>query len=799
MKLHQLLLLPLLLISFYSYPQFNGRPNDAQFPSNRQFQNGSWEEVGPNGWDTTESWSPGVGRVNCFAVDPHNSNIILAGTYSGVWKTVDAGNNWIPLNEEKLNKNVQTIAIDPNDSNTYYIGTFDGIYSGLSRSIDAGLTWTWMGDIDGLPNPPGYVHYVNYVLLHPTNSDIIYVSKNGSPYETPKPGVYRSLDGGVTWSFILESANVFDMKFKPTDPNVLYVGGRNFYRSPDGGDSWAVITGLSSDQNDLKMIGVTEADPERVFVLESDANRFGAIYVSDNSGLSFTELDHGSNNYFGNSTSADDDFWTSGENMSITVSDTNPDEVHIGANISWRSVDGGQTFTPTSTINYFDAAAEDLGYCHQSIGSMIFRDGVLYVSTSGGIYKAEDTSVINNDYYTDISGEMGIRWVYGLDVSQSIDPVIAISSAYNGSSINQPSNGWIDWVGGSASNGTFIDNNDPNVIYASSTIVNGNTLDKNIYRTDDGGNSFTVVPKPFSGFFYDDAFQPDPIDPNTIYVAKSRLYKSTNKGESWTSISPQITNGNTLNHLQISPSNNQIMYISGFERLFKSTDGGTSWSSLSMPQELLGTQVVAIHPTNPNIIAFVSVFYDTVLRLFVSFNGGSSWQNYRKNLPELRGLSMAWDDNGNNALYLGLENGVYYIDNTLDNWVFYSDNLPTIGVTKLKINSASGDIYAGTRGRGVWVSPKCDGCTLSIDENSLNSQVVIYPNPTQDFINIYLLDSVYPPTITIFDLLGNALINLPNLNTANETTVDVSGLSSGVYIVKVETGNGVHTKKIIIN
>jgi photosystem II stability/assembly factor-like uncharacterized protein len=743
-------------------------------------QNGNWEELGPNGWNNIQSWSPGVGRVNCFAVDPNDSDIILAGTYSGVWKTVDGGIHWSPLNEQKKYKNIQTIAIDPSNSDTYYIGTYNSIHSGLFRSNDAGATWTWLGDIDGLPNPPGYVHYINYILLHPTNSDIIYVSKNGSQYETPKPGVYRSLDGGVTWSFILESADIDDMEFKPTDPNVLYVGGRNFYRSPDGGDSWAVISGLSSEQNDVKMIGVSEDDPEKVYVLESDALRFGAFYVSDNSGLSFTALDHGSNNYFGNSTSADDDYYVRPNNMSIAVSDINAEEVHIGGNISWSSMDGGLTFSATSNIHYFDAAADNLGYCHQSLADMNFHNGVLYVSTSGGIYKAEDTSTINSDYYTDISGEMGIRWVYGLDLTQSSNPTIAISSAYNGSSLRRPSDDWVDWLGGGASNSTFIDKNDNNIVYSSSYFDDGGVADKNIYRTDDGGNSYNIVPKPFTGFFYDEAFKPDPIDVNTIYLAKDKLYKSTNKGLSWTSVSPQIASGNPMNHLQISPVDNQKMYISGFSQLYKSADGGVSWSSISMPQELLGTKVVAIHPTNPNIIALISEYYTTTLRLFVSFNGGSSWINYRKNLPELNGLSIVWDDNGKDGLYVGLENGVYYIDNTRDNWAYYSDNLPTIGVTKLAINNENGKIYAGTRGRGVWASPKCDDCVLSIDEDIIENQIVFYPNPANQFIKIVVKEPLMSGSIKIVDLMGKTIIHKPKQNIEKETILDISSLSPGL-------------------
>lgn len=766
------------------------------FISEFQGNNGDWTEMGPNGWDTIGSWSPGVGRVNCLAVDPNDEDIILAGTRSGVWKTTDGGTTWIPLNESKLYKNIQTIAIDPTNSNTYYIGTYNGFKSGISRSIDAGQTWTWLGDIDGLPNPDGLVHYISYILLHPTDSNIIYAAKDGSEYYDPKPGVYRSQDGGLTWSLILESKDIYDMEFKPGDPNVLYVGGLNLYRSPDGGDSWAVIPGFSSDDNDVKMIGVSPDDPEKVYVLESDSWNFGGLYVSDNSGLSFTKLDHGNLNFFGTSTSGTG---TSGTNnyddMSIAVNDLDAEEVHIGGNITWRSTDGGQTFTATSNINYFDAISENLGYCHQSISDLSFKDGLLYASTSGGIFKVENTSLIDENYYTDLSADMGIRYVSGIDVSNSVDPVIVTGNLYTGSSIRR-NNVWKEWLGGRVTAGVLIDKSDDNLIFATEYFVNGNSGDKRIYRTNDGGYTQLELPKPFSGYFYDTVFQLDHLEENTLYLAKNKVFKSSNNGESWTAISPDII-ASPLRHLKVAASNNQIMYASGFTQLYKSLDGGSTWNSISMPQGLLGTIVFAIHPTNPNIISLASVYYDSELRLFVSYNGGSSWLNYRKNLPELRAYSMAWDDNGNNGLYLGLENGVYYIDDTRSDWVLYSNNLPTILVTSLKVNPADGRIYAGTAGRGVWSSLKCDGCVLGAGDNPAQTGLVVYPNPANDRLNI-ALNNPTNAWIYITDMSGKELYSSGEVFIDSEYTVPINYLSPGVYIVKLVSGDLVVTRKVIV-
>jgi len=785
MKMYYVFFVALLFVFSPLYSQSVKQLENNENYSNSQVLNGDWEELGPSSWDVTTGWNPGVGRVNCMAVDPNNSSIIIVGTKSGVWKTIDGGENWIPLNEGKLNKDVKAIAIDPSNSNTYY---FSSPYGGLNKSEDAGVTWSWVGDVDGMPAASGYIDWISYILLHPSDNSIIYVAKNGAEWIDPKPGVYRSLDGGLSWNFVLESSDIYDMEFKPTDPNIIYVGGETFQRSPDGGNSWAVIPGFSNQQNDNKMIAVSEDDPEKVYVIESDSKQFGGLFVSDNSGLSFTELDHGTNNYFGNSTSADDEEGTEVEDMSIAVNNNNVDEVHIAGNISWRSLDGGLTFTATSNINLFDASSENIGYCHQEISDMKFSDNILYASTSGGIFKTEDTSVINSSYYTDISTGLGIQMVFGLDVSQSIEPIISINSWYSGSSIYNETNSWSSWLGGRGQSGTIIDHNNNEVIYGTLTFSNNNFYDRNLYRTDDGGISNMLLPKPFSGYFSGETLAQDPVETNTIYIANNRIYKSTNKGESWSAISPVI-DSSPLDIFKISPSNNQIMYASEWSQIYKSIDSGTNWTSLNTPQDILTIGVIAIHPTNPDVLAFISVDFDTHLRVFVSFNGGNTWLDYKKNLPDLEGFSLVWDDNGNDGLYIGLKNGVYYIDNTMENWSYYSNNLPTIAVNNLKINSVNGKIYAGTEGRGVWVSQKCDGCVLSADDINRESYISIYPNPTQDILNIESQQQI--ETVKIYSLQGQLI------KESSKSSLDVSQLTAGLYFVQVTIEGKIITKKFI--
>ncbi len=726
--------------------------------------NDNWQELGPTSWNATTSWNPGVGRITSIAIDPLNNNHIIVGANTGgVWKTLDGGATWVPLHDNFTNLSVYSVAMDPGNSDIYFFGSNDGL---IFKSEDTGATWDLLSDAGS--------SIVNKILIHPTNSDIMFATmQNG--------GIKRSIDAGATWQQTIVEGNGYDVEFKPDDPMVVYASGTGFYKSTDGGATFTTVIGFS---NGPKMIGVSPADADIVYVVEADSGIFGGFYSSTNAGDTFTELPHGTTNYFGYSTTGNDMSGQAPRDMDIAVNPADATEVHIAGVLTWRSTNGGATFTCTADWIPSEAANANIGYCHADVDIMVFDGSTLYVGTDGGIFKAENTSDITSNYYTDISEGLGIRQFYKIGVSQTPDVLITGGSQDNGSSFYSEADGWKDWIGADGMEG-FVDKDNNDIMY-------GMIQFGGMYRTDDGGNSFGNItnPGPGSGLWVS-PFEQDPEITNTIYVAYDGIYKSSNKGATWTSISQ--TFNSYITNFKVAPSNNQIMYASRGFLMYRTDDGGaTNWTQISSPTGNVNS--IAIHPTDPNKIAVATTGLDSV---FVSLDGGQTWENYKKNLPNFTALAIIWDDNGQDGLYLGMNYGIYYIDNTFNDWQPYSNNLPNVIINELDINSTTNMLYAGTYGRGLWASPLKE-VVLGVNDRFDQSKVLLSPNPTNSQVTISLGEN-FVTDIRVFDVSGKLMIYKADELIAGSYVLDVNVLPTGVYFVRLSSEAGSVTKKLIKN
>src|SRR5690606_23858101 len=208
-------------------------------------------------------------------------------------------------------------------------------------------------------------------------------------------GIYRSMDGGINWSQPLTDNRGYDVEFKPGDLSVVYASGSGFYKSTDGGATFTTIGGFSTGP---KMIGVSADDANIVYVLEASGSRFGGFYTSNNIGGSFTKLNHGSLNFFGYSTSGNDNSGQAPRDMGIAVNPTNADEVHMAGILTWKCSNGGVNFSCTSDWIPGNAAAANIGYCHADVDDLQFYGTTLFAITDGGIFKAENTGSVTANY-----------------------------------------------------------------------------------------------------------------------------------------------------------------------------------------------------------------------------------------------------------------------------------------------------------------------------------------------------------------------------------------------------------------
>ncbi len=729
---------------------------------NRMVLPDNWQELGPTDWNATSGWNPGVGRITGVAIDEADINhMIIGGNTGGVWRTTDGGQNWSPLGDYFSNLSVYSVAMDPTNSNTYFFGSQNGR---IFKSTDSGATWNLLG-ITGAGN-------VNRILINPSNTDIMFATGENS-------GVYRSTDGGVTWTEPFNDNRGYDIEFKPGDVSVVYASGTGFYKSVDGGATFTTIPGFASG---AKMIGVSADDPNVVYVLEANNNVFGGFYTSNNSGDSFTKINHGGLNFFGYSITGMDNSGQAPRDMGIAVNPNDANEVHIAGLLTWRSTNGGVNFTCTSDWQPGLAAAENIGYCHSDVDDLLFYGSTLFAVTDGGIYKAENTGTVNANYFEDLTAGLGIRQFYKIGISQTAAVVVSGGSQDNGTSVYSAANGWKDWLGADGME-SFVDKTNNARLYGTSQYGQ-------MYRSTNGGNSQNGLIEPGTGSGnWVSPFEQDPVDDNTIYIGYNQIYKSTNSGGSWTSISQNF--GGNLNNLKISPSNNQIMYASRTAFLYRTNDGGaTNWVQTTMPGGSIN--YIAIHPTDPNKIAVASTNSSAV---YVSTDGGATWLNYKKNLPNFSALSVVWDDNGADGLYVGMDYGIYYIDNTLSDWQPYNNLLPNVMVNELEINNTTDMIYAGTYGRGLWVSPVYNP-SLGVGDYISDKTVNIYPNPAQTEVTIQL-PQASKGEIRLFDVTGKLLIYEADAFFSNSYTLDVSFLSPGTYFVRLNTESGTATKKLL--
>jgi hypothetical protein len=172
-----------------------------------------------------------------------------------------------------------------------------------------------------------------------------------------------------------------------------------------------------------------------------------------------------------------------------------------------------------------------------------------------------------------------------------------------------------------------------------------------------------------------------------------------------------------------------------------------------------------------------------------------SWLSYKFNLPDFSSLALVWDDNGEDGLYLGMDYGIFYIDNTFTEWQPYSINLPNVIINELEINSADGKIYAGTYGRGLWASPYVPHL-LNTESLINNTDVEIFPNPTNNIITFNFRKGA-EADFRVFDQLGKLVRYQPNVSLNQPHSMNISALSNGIYYVRINSDIGTITKKVI--
>lgn len=705
-------------------------PQTGEFPSTNSISEYEKYKSGINSLqkinDFTSSWSnlgtnsstggyAGIGRINCIAFHPTDINTFWVGSPSGgIWKTTTGGNSWTILNDDQPVLGVSDIAVDYNNPDIIYIATgdrdggsmwslggdqaADNVSVGVLKSTDGGLIW----NTTGLTFPVSDDKKLTRLLIHPSNPLILFASVwDGN---STNSGIWKSTDGGTTW--VKKTSNLWmDMEFKPGDPTIMYAssygyGSTYFNRSTNSGESWSLSSIAASGRRGE--LAVTSADPNVVYLLcANSAGGVYGIYKSTNSGVSFNPVNSGSPaGMLGYYTDGSGGNGGQGSyDWCIAADPSNANIVFIGGVTTWKSTDGGSTFIANNNwTSYSGYNISGVPVVHADKHVLVFRNSsALFEGNDGGIYKTTD----GGTSWSDLSNGMVISQIYRLSVSQTNSNVVITGLQDNGSKLYN-TGFWDDVTGGDGME-CIVDPSTTQYMYA--TYVSGT-----IYRSTNSGFSFpTTISENIPGGQPAGAWvTPYIIDPNntaTLFAGYDQVWKTTNRGTTWTSASQQLSAGTKLRSLAIAPSNSNTLYAADLTNMWKTTDGGnTNWTSITLPTTSSSVTYIAVKSDDPNTVWITYGGYNDGSKIFQSTNGGNSWVNISAGLPNLPVMCVIQykDITDRNVLFVGTDVGVYIKDGS-NNWASYSNGLPNVVVTELDIQYGTTDrLRAATFGRGLW-------------------------------------------------------------------------------------------------
>lgn len=746
--------------------------NDNNLKSRGQAQVANWVPLGPTSVPTNglSYASAGIGRVNCVRFDPANVNNVWIGTPGGgLWKSTNGGTSWTTNTDAFTTLGIADIAINPTNSNIMYIATGDAdggdTYSiGILKSIDGGATW----NTTGLTYVTSSYRKVTRILINPTDPNIIIAATN--------LGIYRSTNGGTSFSTIIGSGTFFDLEFKPGDPTVVYAasysgsGTGKCYYSTNSGTSFSIATGIPSSDVLRVSIAVSAASPTTVYALIANATDYGykGLYKSTNSGVSYT-LVHSTPNILSGDESAASLGGQGWYDLTLAVSPLDANLIYVGGVNVWKSTNGGSSFSITG--HWYAGSSGTLPFVHADQHYLDFmpNSSTIISCNDGGIRKSTN----NGTSWTDLSNGLQIMQFYRISGSVQNAGIIFGGAQDNGTN-RKNGTAWNSAYGGDGMK-CLVDPTNSNIVYAS-------TQYGGIVRSTNGGTGFGSI-KP-SGSPDGDWITPYALNPtttSTIYAGYNEIYKSTNSGTSWTTVTSNLSSGALYSSLVIAPSNGLYVYASTSNKLFKTINGGTSWTNITtgLPVSSASITNIAVAADDPSKVYVTFSGFSAAVKVYMTTNGGTSWTNISTGLPNLPVNCIVLQNGSESGIYVGTDIGVYYKSNSVA-WTSFMTNLPNVSVRDLEIHYGTNKIRAGTFGRGIWESDLYStqvALAPVADFSASNTTVIAGQSVT--FTDL----SVNTPTSWNWTFTGGT----PSTSTSQNPTVIYS--SAGTYAVKLKSTN----------
>ncbi|WP_075604051.1 VPS10 domain-containing protein [Saccharicrinis aurantiacus] len=669
------------------------------------------------------------------------------GAGNGLWKTEDAGVYWEPVGDDDFNYgSIGAMEFSESNPKIAYVGLGepqmrnnvswgDGVY----KSTDGGDNWTHVG----LKN----VKHISQVRVHPKNPDVVFVGAFGDAFGPNEDrGVYRTKDGGKTWEQVLfksEKAGVIDLVMNPSNPDELFAvmweferkawgpktGGpeSGMYKSTDGGDTWTEITynnGLPAKGRGRTGITMSAADAKKIYALIDSETKPG-LYVSNDLGENWEFVS--------------DFFQIIGRPFYYSHIMASPHDAKVlwcPNNRTFSSNDGGKTWELQPGIK---DDFHDFWICPKDPNRIIgTNDGGCQVSMTGGkTWSSQYTQKTAQFYRVNVDNDFPYN-VYG-----SGQDVLAykVPSASRWGGIS----GYETTIIGNGEISSVIPNpDDLNIVYnisGGSPMGSGAPFTVNNIAT--GQNEVrSVWPVPLFGlngydlkyrFNWDLAYFLSPHDSKTIYLGGNVLFKTTDEGLTWEVISPDLTNDlkerqkitgtpwlseyfgqeiySTIKRMDESPVKQGVIWTGSDDgRIHVTKDGGANWTDISIKDKYLPkySQVYEIEPSPYDaatayvVFSNFNTYNDYKPYIYKTTDYGQTWVNLSENFPQTEiSRTIREDKVRKGLLFVGTENGVYYSLNDGKSWDKLKANLPAVPVVDMKVKD--NDLVIATNGRGFWI------------------------------------------------------------------------------------------------
>jgi len=687
-------------------------------------------------------------RIEAIAIPPGNTGTMYVGVGTGnLWKTTNNGMTWRPIFDDQPAFAIGDVAVAPSAPEVIWVGTGEAqpryagyAYpgAGVFKSIDAGDTWTGMGLEE--------THHIAKVLIDPTNPDIVLVAAMGHQWSPNRErGVYRTANGGRTWDqvlFVDDSTGVVDLVRDPTNPDLLLAwswtieegttGG--LHKSSDGGRTWQrVRRGLPGGKLGRAGIDFATSQPGVAYLYLDNRNpttvagrpfRGGEVYRSDDAGDSWRQVN------------TDDLYPVFGlfgwKFADVRVDPRDADHLYILGNRAFHSVDGGKTWRQVGDIIHrlHDTQGNALHLDHHELVIDPANPDRLLLGNDGGLFVSHDAGEswlhLNNipvvQFYFVATDDRDPYRIYGGTQDNA-----ALYGPHNASLDDAVADPWrsvyLDrWTGGD-SYVTLPDPTDERYVYYEHQ--NGGMMRMDITGTSvltGGPSAVSIRPRPGPGepplrFSWYTPFFISPHSPTTLYVGGNRVLKSTNRGDSWTPISPdlgdprgtdrgRVTTG-AMTMLAESPLRRGLI-VGGTEggQVWLTTNDGGQWTRIDagLPRKWVSRVTPSAHDAGVIYLSLTGYREDdTRPYVYASSDTGRTWHSIAANLP-MEAVNVIKEDPATpDILYVGTDMGAYVSRTRGQSWESLSATLPTTPVHDIAVQARVGDLVLGSHGRGAWV------------------------------------------------------------------------------------------------